>query len=591
MTAVDPLMNKYRNPILHHQGKSAYPGKYQVTNEALGHYNIARDMFGTTTIKNPDGTTFVIKDMQYRLADGSIGMNILPVNDHGAVVGPNGEKLFGSVLVDEMLRREMGLSPSDAIYAPIYYIHPELNSGEFSRLVLGDKSENGITHWGTYLGNGRTSNSPALYHNRVWSVTGEPDTNFGYPANVAILSMEGVSQAMLNKNLVLVDNFLNYGVRFPQDYKNSQFKPVDINTALMFYRDWILEKNYLKTETPWFTYCAVHKTLVAYVALNLPHNLNSFKEIYGDEEGEQFFLEFQKNHFQLLGVDFTQAQETDFEPLWKKLNLTREQIRPLTLDEYKAYDEARRTQRLDQLKGFKPLPPDVGTPWAPHMMSDALYELIQPYCDFLDSGAIVMSATIIGFSKPVMQRTGISSIEYLMGAVPIIQLAMEAHAKLYAAEIPCAQYQDSAYYKETCQSLYLAFGGSESGVGAVGQESHAEINQDKLFEGLQDLDSKDWEPRLLTWFCMSRVRENWSSIIHGGVQPMEVVYVGFMGSIQGELVRARNMVVTDPRGIQYNAPPSTPHGIGIGLFPVSEYVSIRIVATVMDHSELELKAN
>ena len=153
---------KYRNPVIHDRGPSNYPGDYQVTEEALKNYNnISRDRFGTTEVVNADGSSFVVKDYQYVLEDGSVGMTFLPVSDTGAVQGPDGETVFGSVLVDEFLRKKMNLKPTDKIYAPIYYIHPEENKGTLQQLgnpATSDKIEMGVTHWGAYLGNGRTSN-------------------------------------------------------------------------------------------------------------------------------------------------------------------------------------------------------------------------------------------------------------------------------------------------------------------------------------------------------------------------------------------------------------------------------------------------
>ena len=93
-------------------------------------------------------------------------MTFLPVNDHGEVMGPDGETRYGSQLIDELLREKMALKPDDPIYAPIYYIHPEQNKGNlitFANPEVTDKVEMGITHWGSYLGNGRTSNAPPLW--------------------------------------------------------------------------------------------------------------------------------------------------------------------------------------------------------------------------------------------------------------------------------------------------------------------------------------------------------------------------------------------------------------------------------------------
>jgi hypothetical protein len=55
------------------------------------------------------------------------------------------------------------------------------------------------------------------------------------------------------------------------------------------------------------------------VALNLPHNLNSFQEVYGMREGKDLFEQFKLFYSNIIGPDpgFLVSDETDFEPLWK----------------------------------------------------------------------------------------------------------------------------------------------------------------------------------------------------------------------------------------------------------------------------------
>ena len=579
---------KYRNPVIHDRSACSYVGSYQVTDQALKNYDVARDRFGTTEVINPDGSSFIVKDYQYVLQGGSVGMEFLPVNDFGAVENAKGDTVFGSVLIDEFLRKRMKLKPTDAIYAPIYYIHPEENKGTLLQLanpVTSNKVELGITHWGAYLGNGRTSNSPALYHNRSWSVGWQPDTKYGYPANVMIMSLDGVDQAMLNKNMLLADNFINYGVRFPQDYKNSKFRMANLNTALMFYKDWILEKNYLKTDSSWFTFCAAHKTLVATIGMNLPHNPAAFKEVYGEVEGQKFYAAFCKNHFTLRGEEFSEEMQTDFEPLWKKHGLTPAQIRPFTLDEYYAYDAARREGTLKIYKGFVPLAPGEGMPWGPQMTSDIIYDFVQFYGDFVDAGAIVMCVTIFMFAAPAAQRSGISQLEYLLGALPIVQHGMEGHARMYAAQGPGKSYKDSAYYKATFAALYTALGGTDKNIDATANPDFETLITDYL--GAAQTLQENWKPELLAWFSMMRVRQNWDSIMAGGAVPIATAYVDFMNEVQGELEKARNLVVSRPGRIQYNTPPALAHLVGTKMFASSQFVSLETVVTVMDHNELE----
>ena len=76
----------YRNPIFHDAGKSTYAGDFELTDQALKNYKIARDKFGSTEVILPNGASFVVKDYQYRLADGSVGMHFVPVSNNDRII-------------------------------------------------------------------------------------------------------------------------------------------------------------------------------------------------------------------------------------------------------------------------------------------------------------------------------------------------------------------------------------------------------------------------------------------------------------------------------------------------------------------------
>ena len=586
---------KYRNPVMHDTSASNYVGTWQVTDEALAHYGVAREYFGTTCIQLPQNASFRVKDYHYVLPDGSIGMRFLPVNDTGPIVDQHGNFQEGSALVDALIREEQGLAEDDPIYAIIWYCHPELNDDTLGGFAKTEKVEMGVTHLGAYMGRGRTSNSPPLYHDRVWGVKGDPGKDYGYPANVVTVALDGVDQGMLNRNLHIVDNFLNYGVRFPKDYKNNKFRAVDVNTALMFYKDWIMEAPYLKQDVTWFTYCAAHKTIVLTVALNLPHNKDSFMEVYGAEEGAAFYEALCDNYYQLTGWPFeaseeygTGSHETHFEPLWKKQGLTPAQIRPFTLDEYDAYDAARRAGTLEHFKGFKPVPTNQATAWAPQMSSDVILDFVQSYADFVDAGGVTAAVTTLGLTKVASERAKFPVLEAMMLAIPVAQHIMLADAKVHAASAPTDSYADSPYYKAVFAAISAAIGSaSQADPAAVEASSAAQaLTSGSWLDKLKKL-AESWEPDVVAWFTLLLVRQQWSEIMAGGCLSVADAYVAMMDAIQGELEKARDAIVTNAEGIQYNAPPAIAHMVGIGMFPCGEHLDIRTSFTVMNHTELE----
>ncbi len=579
-----------RNSVIHDRNPSIYLGNYQITDQALTNYGTTREKFGSTDILLPEGKSFNVKDYQYLLEDGSVGMYFIPVNEYGVFQGPEGKEVYASQLIYTFLREKLCLKEDDPLYAYMYYIHPELNRNTIMGFAKTEKIEMGITHMGAYYGRGVTSNAPPWYHNRSWGVAPRGKAKYGYPCNVMIISLDGVDQAMLNKNLILTDKFLNYGVRFPIDYKNSKFRMVDINTSLMFYRDWILEKEYLKTDVSWFTYCAAHKTVVTTVALNLPHNKKSFMEVYGDQEGSVFYDIFVKNYFELAGEEFTKELETDFEPLWKKEGFTREQIKPFNYDEYVAYDNARRKGELNSFKGFKPLKPTQATPWGPQFTADIVFDFVEAYADFLDAGAIISSATILGFMGPATERMGISKLEYLMTAMPIIEILMQAHAMIYAPSDPNPDHKESTYYKQTMEGLFLAFGGKPSDTKKLENTGGLLQRFEGKLEEFVSFTLKDkLLPEFMAWWAMTRVRKYWSTIISQPNSLPENAYEWLRSNVEKEFEKARDIVTTDDHKIQFNTPPAIGHMIGVGLFSKNPHIDFKTVCTVMDHTELELK--
>jgi hypothetical protein len=585
------MANSTRNSILHNNNPSEYQGDYQITEQALKNYGTIREKFGTTDILLPDSRNFNVKDYQYLLDNGNVGMYLIPINEYGVIKTPDGNEAWASQLVDTFVRQKMNIGEKDPMYALIYFIHPELNKNSISGFAQTEKVEMGITHLGAYYGQGVTSNSPPLYHNRRWGVEGEVYNNFGYPCNLVMIGLKEVNQSTLNKNFLIVDKFLNYGIRFPQDYKNSQFRMIDINTALMFYRDWIMEANYLKTDPSWFTYCAAHKTLVTTVALNLPHNRNAFMDAYGANEGSAFYDIFCKNHYEILGAEFTADLETNFEPLWKKENLTQAQIRPFTIDEYNAYDQARRQGLLGSFTGFKPLLPTQGTGWAPQSSADIIFNFVEAYADFIDAGAIASCATIMAYCDQVSLRMGIPKAEYLFISLPILELIMEANALAYAALALNINFELSNYYIQSFEGLYLGFGGKPENLPVA----LANFPNFKPFEGKQDqfimflIQQPDILPEYLAWWALGKVRENWSDIIEKPPLTIEEAYEWMKTNVKAKFDESKNLLAPTATGIEFNAPPAIVHMIEIGFFDKNPNVILKTLCTVMDYTELEPK--
>ncbi|MEW5852080.1 MAG: hypothetical protein AB2A00_25050 [Myxococcota bacterium] len=519
------------NPA-HYKGTPTFDGPWKVKADALAdaYKGIKADKFGTTDVQLPTGGSYNVRDFHYDLGGGKIGMRPVPVNDHGTITAPDGTTVPGHQVMDDLLRKEMGLGPDDPIYALIAYIHPEMHNGSLKDLATNMlKTEGGNTHLGAYVGAGRTTNSPETYHSNQWHVK-------GYPANVQIVSLQGVPQAVLNQNALIADKLLNKGVEFPPDYKNDLYKTIDLKTTLEFYQKWVRDDPELHSDPKWHTYCAEHKTIVTNIMLNVPHNEAAFKEIWGEAEGKKFFAEVKAKYESLAGEPM---KETSFEPLWKKEGLTN----PAT------------ETRIGK-----------GLAWPPETTPDILNDFLNIYASFKDVGGVTVNALVLGFLDTVKQRTGVTNEQYIGLAMPVLNKVMIAEAKAQRFTNP-AELQKFAQQKTA--ELYVGVGGKK---------------EDFLPGGT--LDAQKME---LAKMMMKGVEAAAADVLQNNGLTREQATQWLNKAIEPDLERARSTPLGDPNKPQYFSPPNITHRIAQGIHESSPFVSIRTVATAMDSSEIEPK--
>ncbi len=551
----DPLA---RTTPVHFKGTATFPGPFQLTAAALRekYRGVAAKQFGTTDVELPGGAKNNVRDMHYDLGGGKVGMRFIPVSDDGNVTTAGGQSVPGHKVMDDFLRTEMGLGPNDPIFALIAYIHPEEHSGNLKQLATEMvKTEMGSTHMGAYVGNGRTTNSPEGYHNNEWEVK-------GYPANVQVVTLQGVDQATLNKNALLCDTVLNKNVVFPPDYKNDKYRTIDLNTTLMFYKDWIQGADYLKNDASWKTYCAEHKTIVANIMLNLPHNEASFQEVFGDAEGAAVWTSFKAKFQELNGRAFTAADETRFEPLWKKEGLTAAQVRPLTKTQYDAYEAARHAGTLATFTGPKPLEPGKGLAWPPETTADILNDFVETYASFPDVGGVVCSSMIMGFKDTIKPRMGITDQQYLERALPVMNKLMMADAMVNAA-------RDPAWLQRKGGELYVAFGGKQEDL------AHGATPNPQIL-GLAEQ-------------CLAAARAKLPEIVAAGAKRPLEAYAWLKDAMKGDLDAARKQAVSDPSKTEFYSPPAVSHRVSTGMHEGNRFVKIRTVCTAVDASEIQVR--
>lgn len=601
-------LDKFRNPIYHFRGASSFPGPYAMKAEALQQYNVTAELFGSTTIIVSDTIQFNVKDYQYALSRDEhgiiteVGMYFIPVSDDASVPDSSGKWVPAGQVIDNFIRNKTQLKETDPIYALISYMHPEENRGTLEQLC-GDgmvKTQLGFTHMGAYLGNAITSNSPAAYHNHRFGCAwgGVLNTHYGYPCNIHTVSIKGIDQAVFNQNCQLVDLILGNGIQFPGNYESSMFRPVFINAALMFYRDWLYQETYLFQDTTWYFYCAANKLTVLNIACNLPHNPTAFKEIYGEKEGEALWNQFLLRYTNATGFpfDYYPNQQTDFTPLWKLQGLTPQQIIPFTKEQYDAYDAYRR--KGAPYTGPMPVLPPTAVICSPQQTADVINEFIQIYADPYDAGALTTIGVLAAFVKPITQRLGITPLAYLSYTVGLFQKLVYSDARQFAVDPNKPSWDKSTWFQATYTTLVKMFSTGESNQPSPDVVTNLDIAffQDLVKENpsVEDFVSKNMDkfssqPALLASFCMLTVVVNWNEIQQSPILTREEAYINFMQSSEGDFLKAEHLVVTSATGIQDNIMPAAFNLISNGLYKANEWVTIETICTAVDIKELQLK--
>jgi PatG C-terminal/Subtilase family/PatG Domain len=521
--------------------------------------NLPLEKFGTVDVQLPDGSAYNVRDLHYAIGATS-GMRLLPVNDEGGIVLPSGTIVAGHFLIDDFLRREMGLTVSDPIYALVSYIRPEEHTLPISQLVHSYKLKLGHQHLAAYLGEGNTTHALAQDPEDAWKVVGRYMVwNVkGRPANVHLVSLQGVDQATLNRNFCLVDTILAAGARSPEDTQNITCRTIDLNTTLQFYRDWIRDSEYLE-DIAWYTNCSNHKTIVVNVALNLPHNLLMFEEVFG-EDGKQLWLDFQQKYTTLTKQDFSPPYETHFKPLWQLEGLSVESICPLTLADYNRFQAAKLENRLDRFNGPRPLPPGKGMAWKLETLADLIAGLIGIYVSFLDVGGVIPSLMLLRFQAQVQHRIGIPEDHYWNLVAPIVSQFLLADARVNAK-------QDMSWLERTAARLHTTLGSDPTDM----QPGHKpNVDLAGRVESLLEPASEQLE----------RIRQN---------VPMSRLEALFWlkQAILPEIDNARRLATTDASKAGFFSSPGIFQSISQSMYEKSHFVQIRTVCTVMDHSELQ----
>ncbi|GEM_PF-4273923 len=423
--------------------KTYFVGEYVLKKSALAGYTGTgvSEHYGIFDIMMENGNVVSVPDLLYPVSsDGRVGIRVLPVSDKDA---------FGSEYVDKYLKSILYNDPESEkdIFSLIVYHHPELGSARLDRLDEALRLERGMTHTGSYIGLGRTRNSPVDYHNKKWELF--DGGAYGYPAHIYTVGLKGVDQEVLNKNILIGLTILsghNGGPEFPRDYKFDYLRTFNLKEVLDFYRAWIdptfvrsdvnqalgLELNtpyikILKTHQGYSTYCNEFLTIAINLGINLVQTEQGYIDVWGENLGRDLFWKAKKIYNDVTKQDLEQdkiGKEEEIpeallssftNPLWKRdLSIGRQSVALYSSEKIKEFGYA--------------------LAWRPQTTADIIAAFMELYADFTKINIVRSSFALLAFAKEASRRMGLRPDEYYALALKFIQ-SMIKHDIRYQSTI------------------------------------------------------------------------------------------------------------------------------------------------------------
>ncbi len=552
--SVSRIVERSSQSAIATDSRIAEPG-FAVSEEALRNKfrGVTAEKFGSIDIRVPDGSSYNVADLTYPLPSGGRGMRLLPASDTPEF-SPGGRA--GWTVLDEFLRAAAGLTANDPLYAIISYVHPEEHSTEIGLLPHTSKLTAGHRHVGAYVGGGRTTHALAPDSRWRGRDAGHMALNVDrHPANIQLISLRGAGQATLNRNLSIVDEIVSGLGRVRRETDTLECRVVDAATALQYYRDLLRGEDYLE-ELGWYVNCSAQKAIIVNVALNLPHDEASFREVFG-ADGAELWQTLLARYQLVCGIPLPPCT-TSFIPLWQLEGIPVDRVRPLTTLEYHSYHAAREEARIDSYPGRKPPPTNTGLAWPLETLPDLLSHFLDTYVGSQAAEGLAAAGETILLRYVLAERLGYAEQEYLNAVVPVVALllareAAAVHPGVTALQrLACAPEGLLAWLKAADR---LAPGPDQSGdirtlVERCGQIAATELRALPDQEGdghrLEHLDRR----------------------------------------LEEELSRMRNRMAPPGGRIGFFASPGIFHQLANGIHAANPFVSVVTACTVMDVEDL-----
>lgn len=355
--------------------------------------------FGTFTAFHQQQPLYMVRTNHYYLGHQDekpqFGMRFLPYSD------------TSTKELDEYIRFRHGLGPEDVFVAPTYYFHQEYYKGDITELDRLSRFDDGFTHMGAYIGEGKTRNSPYDYHDMKLQTQ-------GYPANLTRVVYKGVTQqAEFQKNFYLtlkLLNELNGGVKFSRlDYQQDYYDANNLKAIFDFYRAWLDPSWIRKKEDgrPFYEliledvkydiYCSEHIAMVLNIAVNLVQTKAGYIRVFGTDAEQPKRGEAEQTGGILKGGEY----------FW---NLAQQRWKDEIGEDWKSVDDSSYTEMWRLYQGTQPIQvtkvTEVGRylAWPPQTLTDLIANMMTLYTRFDRVGKEMTLQTLQGVKAIIAAR-------------------------------------------------------------------------------------------------------------------------------------------------------------------------------------------
>lgn len=549
---------------------------------------------GNTPITTPSGKKKYVRDIQYFLGNGRVGIRPFPAvepatmpvpgpgvpyvdisADTTAAEGqlataniPNASIQNGEIVVEPSTSQVTRLNDLDSyimnhvqgdplktseIFALTTYTHPEEYFGGAVALPPL-KLQGAYSHMGSYFGRGFTRNSPFDFEkHKIWERYGT------YPVDITeVRFKEGVSRRVTNMNTRIYMSILNgngdkkYSVQFPKGgYKFDWLLMSNLANHLHFLAAWLddtypvtveyTDKNGVTTTVPWTTavktlteyatYCAEHVTASLNLGFNLPFNEAAFVEAYGNEALGKRLFKLAQDRYTLVAGKLPDVP--NFQPLYKQNNLQGKAIN-ITKD-------------------------NDGLVWPLQSTVDFVANLIEQYTAWPDVGAAATAATIFGLKDELKTRLSMEDAEYFGEyGFPAIGAAFVYEAMTQVGKTKGVTFE---VYKSTQIATIQAMFGRNPAVAS-------------------NLSS-----------VVTSALDKAEGTLKGQNEPItqEAGWEGFRTDMKSIIQKGRNRQLNCKPGVKcvkWYAPPSVAHRISIGIHEANPLIAVETMGTIFDPADL-----